>query len=83
MVAQSMGMEIHAYDPYLPPKVAKNQNTRLHKDVDSLFRTCTHISVHCNLTDETYHLVNYERMKLISRHYNLALLILFCLYSDS
>ena len=65
MVAQSMGMEIHAYDPYLPPKVAKNQNTRLHKDIDSLFRTCTHISVHCNLTDETYHLVNYERMKLM------------------
>jgi len=65
VVAQSMGMEIHAYDPYLPPKVAKNQNTRLHKDIDSLFRTCTHISVHCNLTDETYHLVNYERMKLM------------------
>ena len=65
MVARSMGMEIHAYDPYLPPKVAKSQNTKLHKDVDSLFRTCTHISVHCNLTDETYHLVNYERMNLM------------------
>tara|TARA_A100001388_G_scaffold276759_1_gene265437 strand:+ start:2213 stop:3223 length:1011 start_codon:yes stop_codon:yes gene_type:complete len=65
IVAQSLGMEIHAYDPYLPPKVAKNHNTKLHKNIDSLFRACTHISVHCNLTDETYHLVNYERMKLM------------------
>ena len=65
MVAQSMGMEIHTYDPYLPPKVAKSQNTKLHKEIDSLFRNCTHISIHCNLTDETYHLVNYERMKLM------------------
>ena len=65
MVAQAMGMEVHTYDPYLPPKVAKNQSTRLHKDVDTLFKSCTHISVHCNLTDETHHLVNYERMKLM------------------
>ena len=65
MVAQALGMEVHTYDPYLPPKVAKSQSTRLHKDVDDLFRTCTHISVHCNLTDETHHLVNYERMKLM------------------
>jgi len=59
-VAQSLGMTVHAYDPYLPPKIAKNHNTRLHKSVDTLFSNCTHISIHCNLTDETHHLVNYE-----------------------
>ena len=62
-VAQTIGMRVHAYDPYLPPKVAKNHNTRLHKSVDTLFANCTHISIHCNLTDETHHLVNYEMMK--------------------
>lgn len=65
MVAQAMGMDVHTYDPYLPPKVARNQSTRLHKDVDDLFKSCTHISVHCNLSEETHHLVNYERMKLM------------------
>lgn len=73
MVAQAMGMEVHTYDPYLPPKVAKNQSTRLHKDVDTLFKSCTHISVHCNLTDETHHLVNYERMKLMPGKSHLGL----------
>ena len=24
-VAQAIGMEVHAYDPYLPPKIAKAQ----------------------------------------------------------
>ncbi len=61
-VAQAIGMEIHAYDPYLPPKVAKSQGTRLHKTLESLFSNCTHISIHCNLTEETHHLVNAERL---------------------
>lgn len=61
-IAQSLGMRVHAYDPYLPPKIAKNQNTRLHKNVDTLFSNCTHISIHCNLSEETHHLVNYDRI---------------------
>ena len=64
-VAKSLGMEIHTYDPYLPPKVAKAQDAYLHKKVDSLFKTCTHISIHCNLTDETHHLVNAKRMSMM------------------
>ena len=61
-VAQAIGMEVHAYDPYLPPKIAKAQGTRLHKTVDALFSNCTHVSIHCNLTEETHHLVNAERL---------------------
>ena len=64
-VAQAMGMEVHAFDPYLPAKIAKSQNTTLHKSVDTLFKQCTHISIHCNLTDETHHLVNEERMAMM------------------
>ena len=64
-VAQAMGMEVHAFDPYLPAKIAKSQNTTLHKSVDTLFKQCTHISIHCNLTDETHHLVNKDRMAMM------------------
>ena len=64
-VAQAMGMEVHAFDPYLPAKIAKSQNTTLHKSVDTLFKQCTHISIHCNLTDETHHLVNENRMSMM------------------
>ena len=61
-VAQALGMDVHAYDPYLPPKIAKSQGTRLHKTVDALFSNCTHVSIHCNLTEETRHLVNAQRL---------------------
>ena len=64
-IAQAMGMEVHAFDPYLPVKIAKSQNTKMHKTVDTLFKNCTHISIHCNLTDETHHLVNGERMAMM------------------
>lgn len=64
-IAQLFGMEVHTYDPYLPAKVAKAQNTVLHKKVDTLFQTCTHISIHCNYNDETHHLVNAERIALM------------------
>jgi|TARA_B100001105_G_scaffold235222_1_gene210252 D-3-phosphoglycerate dehydrogenase len=64
-VAQSLGMEIHAYDPYLPPEIARKNNVTLHNDVNSVFSMCTHISVHCNLTDETHHLVNEDRLNLM------------------
>ena len=64
-VATAFGMELHAYDPYLPPKIARDMNCRLHARVDDVFRMCTHISVHCNLSDETYHLVNSERIDLM------------------
>ena len=77
-VAKLLGMEIHTYDPYLPPKVARQQGAFLHKKVDTLFKTCTHVSIHCNLTEETHHLVKHS--KIIHRvqcplvnHHQLAL----------
>ena len=64
-VALAMGMECHAYDPYLPTKIAKEFECTMHDDVDSLFQLCTHISIHCNLTDETHHLVNHQRIVMM------------------
>ena len=64
-VAQAFGMEVHSYDPYLPLNVAKKVGVTMHKNVDNLFKTCTHISVHCNLTDETHHLINQKRISMM------------------
>jgi D-3-phosphoglycerate dehydrogenase len=64
-VAQSIGMELHAFDPYLPLEVAKSENCTLHADVNDVFKLCTHIAIHCNLTDETHHLVNHKSLALM------------------
>ena len=64
-VAQTFGMEVHTFDPYVTEKLALEKGCILHDDVDELFSSCTHISVHCNLTDETKHLVNLERISMM------------------
>ena len=64
-VARSIGMELHAFDPYLPAHIAEEQNCVLHDDVNDVFRLCTHIAIHCNLSDETHHLANAETLALM------------------
>ncbi len=64
-VAHALGMNLHCYDPYLNKDIADKHSCTLHNDVNDVFKNCTHISIHCNLTDETHHLVNYERILLM------------------
>ena len=64
-IARAFGMELHAFDPYLPPHIAEQQECELHEDVKDVFRLCTHITIHCNLTDETHHLVNADTLALM------------------
>lgn len=64
-VARALGMELHAYDPYLPSEIAVEQMCELHENVEDVFRNCTHIAVHCNLTVETHHLINSNTLSLM------------------
>lgn len=61
-VATSFEMEVHAFDPYAQDQIS---DTVMHSDVDEIFRQCTHVSIHCNLTDETRNLVNLERISMM------------------
>ena len=64
-VALAMGMECHAFDPYLLPNIAKKFDCTMHEDVDSLFRLCTHILVADGTANTKIeaeaHLVNIQR----------------------
>ena len=60
-IANAMGMNVHAFDPYVQEST---DDCVFHDNVDSLFSTCTHISIHCFLSDETRHIINE---KLISK----------------
>ncbi len=66
-VAKAFGMHLHAYDPYLPSEIAHEEQCELHDDVEDVFRKCTHIAIHCNLTDETHHLVNTRTLSLMPK----------------
>jgi len=64
-LARSLGMTLHTYDPYLSAEIAADQHCTLHDDIDEVFRLCTHISIHCNHSEETHHLVNSDRIQLM------------------
>lgn len=61
-IASSFGMEVHAFDPFVNEAPVGIQ---LHDNVDEIFKSCTHISVHCNLNDQTRNLVNTERIYMM------------------
>ena len=64
-VAASLRMEIHAWSRSLTTAKAIELNINYHDTADSLFSSCTHITIHCAHTPETHHLVNSERLKLM------------------
>ena len=60
--AKAFGMEVHAFDPFVDDYI---EGITMHDSVDEIFSTCTHISIHCNLTDETRNLVNSDRISFM------------------
>ena len=62
-IADSFGMKVLAYtskqQSRLPDYVTKAES------VDDLFRTCDVVSLHCPLNEQTKHLVNASRLKLM------------------
>ena len=64
-VAKAFGMELHGFDPYLPDSAWGQEDCTQHTDVEDVFRLCTHVAVHCNLTEETHHMVNAATLALM------------------
>ena len=64
-VAGMLGMNVHVYDPFIDDSVTIENTPIIHDSVDSLFSSCTHISIHCAMTEKTRGMVNYDLMKLM------------------
>ena len=65
VVAKSLGMTVHVFDPFLEKDLAKNSDVIIHDSVESLFSSCTHISIHCALTESTRGMVNFDLIQLM------------------
>ena len=58
-VAQAMGMEVLAYDPFISSERAQQLRVRL-RPLDALFQEADYISLHLPRTPDTENLVNAE-----------------------
>ena len=57
-IAQTLGMKVHTYDPFVTDQQSNESDVTFHDTIDSLFSSCSHISVHCAMTSETKGMVN-------------------------
>lgn len=58
--ANGFGMNVIAYDPYLPPEIAQRLGVEL-VDIDTLLEQSDVVSVHMNLTDENAYFFDKEK----------------------
>ncbi|NLW41780.1 MAG: hydroxyacid dehydrogenase [Tissierellia bacterium] len=63
-LCQAFGAKVVAYDPYLPQEIADKIGVQL-LDLDEVMKQSDIISIHSPLTDETYHMINDEKLKMM------------------
>jgi len=63
-VSAPLGMRFIAHDPYVDPAVAREVGVEL-TDLETVFRESDFLTLNVPLSDETRHLVNAERLKLM------------------
>lgn len=64
MMKYGFECEIYAYDPYISEELIHEWGAEK-KDLDEVLSLCDVISLHINLTDDNYHLINEEKLKLM------------------
>jgi D-3-phosphoglycerate dehydrogenase / 2-oxoglutarate reductase len=64
--ARALGMDVAAYDPFLPPSAAGHGSVPL-RSLDDLLAWADMVTLHVPRTKETTHLLNAERFALMKR----------------
>jgi len=65
-IGKGLGMNVIAYDPYVPKEVAEGLGVKL-VDFDTLLKESDFVSIHCALTPETRNLFKLEEFKKMKR----------------
>ncbi|MDD3980975.1 MAG: NAD(P)-dependent oxidoreductase, partial [Spirochaetales bacterium] len=64
-VAQVLGIEVLAYDPYLKPEQLKGSGISLVESLDELLGTADFVSLHVPATPETEKFINAQRLAVM------------------
>jgi len=65
--AIAFGMRVIAYDPYLSASKARSLQVELVEQIDELLPEVDFLTMHMPLTDETKHMLDARRLKLIKK----------------
>ncbi len=59
-IAKGFGMEVYAFDEFVPKESIEGQGVHAANSRDDLFKTCDIVSLHIPATDETRQSINYQ-----------------------
>lgn len=66
-IGKGFGMELYAYDPFVPAEVMEKEGLKPLKTVEELYSTCDYISLHLPKVKETIGFVNYDLMSKMKK----------------
>lgn len=66
-IAKGFGMEVYAFDEFVPADKIEAQGVHAAKNRDDLFKTCDIVSLHIPATDETRKSIGYDVVNLMKK----------------
>ncbi len=66
-IAKGFGMDVYAFDEFVPADKIEAQGVHAAKDRDDLFKTCDIVSLHIPATDETRKSINHNVVNLLKK----------------
>ena len=66
-IAKGFGMEVYAYDPFIPKESIEADGVHAVDSVETLYETCDYISLHLPKVKETIGSVNYDLMSKMKK----------------
>ncbi len=67
-IAKGFGMEIYAFDPYIPKEVIENDGITCVDSVEDLYSTCQYVSLNIPATAETKKSINYALLSMMPQN---------------
>ena len=61
-IAKGFGMEVYAFDPYVPAEAIQKDGVTPVASVEELYKTCDYVSIHIPKTKETINSINFDLM---------------------
>ncbi len=60
MIAQGFGMDVYAFDPFVPADAIKKDGVKVAASMEELYSTCDYISLHIPANDKTKKSINFD-----------------------
>jgi len=66
-IAKGFGMEVYAFDPYVPAEAIKKDGVIPVNSLDELYKTCDYVSIHIPKTKETVNSINFALLSQMKK----------------